>query len=201
MDNSNKNSKNVTNDKIYAGILIRILSGLIDFLVFVIIQSIVFLILLIVQKIPKNYWIIYELIVPLYYFIYNITIPQYFGGTLGKILLKIKILKTNYQKIGFKESFLRYLFDLLWYLYISIVNIVIVINTPDELYNEFKTFSEWVNYSNSNEPKITIILLIAINIWIFSEYFVLLLNKRKRGLQDYLAGTIIVNEKYYKNII
>ena len=201
MDNSNKNSKNVTNDKIYAGILIRILSGLIDFLVFVIIQSIVFLILLIVQKIPKNYWIIYELIVPLYYFIYNITIPQYFGGTLGKILLKIKILKTNYQKIGFKESFLRYLFDLLWYLYISIVNIVIVINTPDELYNEFKTFSEWVNYSNSNEPKITIILLIAINIWIFSEYLVLLLNKRKRGLQDYLAGTIIVNEKYYKNII
>ena len=185
-------------DKIYAGFFIRILSGLIDYVIYLIISFIIYLLLKLIGEMPKYYIVIYLLFHLLYHFIYNITIPQYFGGTFGKLLLKIKILKTDYKKIGFKESFLRYLFVLLWYLYSTIDNIKSLINTTDGSFNEFMTFSEWINSSNSNEPKINVVFLIAINIWIFSEYIVLLFNKEKKGLQDYFAGTVIVNTKYYR---
>ena len=36
----------------------------------------------------------------------------------------------------------------------------------------------------------------ANNIWIWSEFIVLLLNKRKRALHDYVAGTVVIQKKY-----
>ncbi len=38
------------------------------------------------------------------------------------------------------------------------------------------------------------------NIWIYSEFIVLLTNKRKRAIHDYIAGTIIVKAKYIDEI-
>jgi uncharacterized RDD family membrane protein YckC len=38
------------------------------------------------------------------------------------------------------------------------------------------------------------------NLWIFSEFIVLLTNKRKRAIHDYIAGTVIVKGKYINKI-
>ena len=40
----------------------------------------------------------------------------------------------------------------------------------------------------------------ASNIWIYSEFIVLLTNKRKRAIHDYIAGTVIVKAKYIDEI-
>jgi len=34
------------------------------------------------------------------------------------------------------------------------------------------------------------------NIWVYSEFIVLLTNNRKRAIQDYIAGTVIVKGKF-----
>lgn len=36
-------------------------------------------------------------------------------------------------------------------------------------------------------------VVICSNVWILSEFFVLLFNKRKRAIHDFIAGTIVVN--------
>lgn len=38
------------------------------------------------------------------------------------------------------------------------------------------------------------------NIWIYSEFIVLLTNKRKRAIHDFIAGTVIVRAKYVDQI-
>ena len=39
------------------------------------------------------------------------------------------------------------------------------------------------------------------NIWIYSEFIVLLTNKRKRAIHDYIAGTVIIKSKYEEAIL
>ena len=203
MGNLNENKGDISGSKIYAGFFIRILAGLLDKLFFWLFILLGFIIMYFFQKMPPKYfWIIVQIIVVLFHFIYNIIIPQFFGGTLGKLLLKLKIFRLDFQKIKFKESFLRYAINFIgWNLYFAIVKIIGIINTPDELYNEFTTFSEWSNYSNIIEPNIINIMTVVMIIWELSEYIILLLNKKKRGLQDYIAGTVIVNTKNYNKVI
>jgi uncharacterized RDD family membrane protein YckC len=205
MDNINFYKGKISSDKKYAGFFIRILAGVLDWLFFALFILIIFLIEnifreIIFRKMSKNFWIIPQIVTVLFEFIYNIIIPKYFGGTLGKLILGIEILKINFQKIGFKESFLRYFIILIWVIYNSIINIKGILYTTEDLYNGLNSLSEWQNYLKSIEPKFTIITTVIINIWIFSEYIILLFNKEKKGLQDYMAGTIIVNKRVVKGL-
>jgi uncharacterized RDD family membrane protein YckC len=199
MDNINLYKEKIISDKKYAGFFVRILAGILDWAFFILFLLIIFIIERIVGKISKNFWIIPQLVIVLFEFIYNIIIPKYFGGTLGKLMLKLKILKVNFHEIGFKESFLRYIIVLIWVIYNSIINIKGILYATEYLYNSLNSLGEWQNYLKSVEPKFTIITTIIINIWIFSEYIILLFNKEKRGLQDYMAGTIVVNKKRVKS--
>ena len=196
MDTLNAIPDDAIADKIYAGFFKRIVSGLIDWTIQLILQLIPFSLLFFVGWVQKYHLIILDLITGTIWFVYYVTIPQYLGGTFGKLLLKMNILKTDFTTIGFKEAFLRYLFSFIWLLYDAIVKITITLNTNDELYDSFNTATEWNKYLNANEPKLSFVFLILITTWVLSEYIVLLFNKKKRGLQDYLAGTIVVNTKY-----
>ena len=179
---------------IYTGFIKRVISGLLDYLFFILFTLIIFFVGYFTQITAKNYLLTINVLNILFQFIYNITMPQYFGGTLGKILFKIKIKKVNFDKIGFKEAFLRYLVQLTWYIFHAVMNMIIIISTSDIIFNEFETFSDLNNYIDSFIPQpITIIGLIIVSIWIYSEYIVLLLNKKKRGFQDFLAGTVVIN--------
>jgi len=202
MENNIIETGNTSEKRIYAGFFIRILSGLIDWIINILFISINFFIMLIIKKNQNlmSYFIILEIITILFQYIYYILIPQKFGGTFGKLILGIKIIKLNNQNIGFKESFLRYSINILWYIYDAIIKIYIIANSSNELFNSFGSYTEWSNYLENSKPKISIIALIFINLWIFSEYIVLLFNKKRRGLNDYIAGTVIINKKYLHKI-
>ena len=38
------------------------------------------------------------------------------------------------------------------------------------------------------------------NLWFVGEYFVLLINKRKRSISDFIAGTVVVKTDYLNDI-
>jgi uncharacterized RDD family membrane protein YckC len=198
MENIIIDAGNTFNEKEYAGFFIRVLSGIFDQIIFLIYILINFIIMIILKKPQKYYFFLLQIITFLFRYIYNVFITQKHGGTLGKLILKIRIHKLNEEKIGFKESFFRYSIDFIWYLYFTIIYINILLNTSNELYNSFDTFRECSNYLRTSEPKFIIIGTIIIFSWNISEYIVLLFNKKKRGFQDYLAGTIVVNTRYFK---
>jgi len=52
----------------------------------------------------------------------------------------------------------------------------------------------------SLSPEFFIIYSVAINIWIWSELLVLLTNRRKRAIHDFMAGTVIVKAIYVDKI-
>jgi len=55
-------------------------------------------------------------------------------------------------------------------------------------------------YLMSLTPVLFTIYTWSSNIWTYGELFVLLLNKRKRALHDFIADTVIVRTKYVDKI-
>jgi uncharacterized RDD family membrane protein YckC len=197
MENIELTNKDILEKK-YAGFLVRALSGIIDRIIFLLFALIDYTILYFMKNPTKYYYVFSQIIILLFLYIYNVFIPQIHGGTLGKLILKLKILKLNDEKIGFRESLYRYLTNIIYYLYSSIISIIIILNTPNEFFNSFKKFSGWTNNINPAESKFYVIATVLIFIWNISEYIVLLFNKKKRGFQDYFARTIVVNTRYFE---
>jgi uncharacterized RDD family membrane protein YckC len=83
----------INNKSIYAGFLIRTLSGIIDYIIYLLFFLIIYILSLNIWSLPKYYYIAFQIIHLTFLIIYNIFITQRFGGTPGKLILKIKVLK------------------------------------------------------------------------------------------------------------
>ena len=106
-------------------------------------------------------------------YLYSILLPVFFGGTVGKLLLKIKIVNSEGNNISFIQSTLR------WspYLLSFIVMIVLAIITKQGvLFSILGFISKVLNY-------FTLI-----------EAVVLLVNKSNRTIHDYLANTYVIEK-------
>ncbi|NVO02315.1 MAG: RDD family protein [Bacteroidetes bacterium] len=182
-------------EDIYAGFWIRFASLLLDF---AIVSPFVTIIILL-NALSKNiffYTLIPNLLIGL---IYNVYFVQKWGGTPGKLIVGIKILKTNGEDIKWREAILRYfvLFSLL--IFGSIVMAINVSNIDNNYYESLN----WINkqrYMGEISPTLNKINLWLTNIWTYSELIVLLMNSRKRALHDFIAGTVIVKKKYVDEI-
>lgn len=131
----------------------------------------------------------------LFFFIYHIYFVKLWGATPGKIITKIKIIRSDGIPLGWKEACLRHIIQFVLGILGAIALSIPLINMTDVEFSSI-SFTEkqrlmiqlapfwykFVNWSN--------------NIWIWSEFIVLLLNKRKRALHDYVAGTVVIKKKH-----
>jgi uncharacterized RDD family membrane protein YckC len=111
------------------------------------------------------------------------------GQTPGNMLMGIRVVQTDFSKLTWHKVFLRMfvtiLFDfgklasslLIMCGTITVTYLLVQGNTSDYMYKEFMER-----------------LLFLARFWFFSEFIVLLTNRRKRGLQDYLAGTVVIKK-------
>ena len=139
----------------------------------------------------------------LYYFIpgllfglwFHVYLVKRYGATPGKLLLKIKISKIDGTDVGYKEAFLRYSVLFIFGIFLAYSLIPVVVNMSDELYFSM-TYRERLHYTMQNVPSWRSYVEILMQIWIWSEFIVMLTNKKKRALHDYIASTIVVkNDK------
>ena len=140
----------------------------------------------------KELAIVIGIIHPAMYWFYNISFHGKWGATLGKMALKIKVVKErDGTNISFKESFLRFSVDLVFAI-IAIIAYMIALESLSA--SEFSSLNrrergevivnhwpEWRYYTN-----------ILSMVWGVSELLVLLLNKRKRAIHDFIAGTVVI---------
>ncbi len=103
-------------------------------------------------------------IVPLYVFsfFYFIYCVKRWGGTPGKLIAKIKIVKESGENSGWNEAVLRFA-----------VNLFIL------------AFLMWTH---------------LIVIFIMGNCIVILCNKRKRALHDFIVSTVVIKKKYEKQV-
>lgn len=182
-------------ENIYGGFKLRLGSILLDFLIFIPL----FAIMHYLHSLDKNFKIATSLFFFFFGLWYSIYLPKKYGGTPGKLILGIRILKINGEEIGWKESILRNLIETVLSIFGTVVMIACVLKADNEIYLS-KTWVQKGAYITTFAPKLFNIHLWANSIWMYSELIILLLNKRKRALHDFIAGTVIVKTKYIELI-
>ena len=182
------------NDNIYSGFWLRLGANLLDIIIFMPFASAILFInsfglyIYFVTLIPNLFFL----------FFYHIYLPKRYGGTPGKLAVGIKIIKIDSSTIGWKESILRHSIYLIFSI-ISISMTIIAIFLADyEIYVNLTTLEKSA-YLSRLSPGNNIISILS-NIWVWSEIIMLLFNKRKRAIHDYIAGTVIVKTKYVEEI-
>ena len=182
-------------ESIYAGFWIRVWAQILD-TVFVL--PVLFLILYI-NGLGKNMYF-YTLLPNLLFILwYNIYLPQKNGGTPGKTMAGITIIRLDGNYISWKEAALLYvvLFSL------STLNIIMiscnVLKANDTLFMSLGWLKR-SQYLMSFSPIFFKLTSWLTNLWFVGEYFVLLINKRKRSISDFIAGTVVVKTDYLNDI-
>jgi uncharacterized RDD family membrane protein YckC len=127
--------------------------------------------------------------------VYNVSLHAIWGKTVGKMLLGIKVVKTDGMAIGWSRALLRASVDLVLSL-VTVASEIIFLSGVDPM--KWRDLSMWQRAELREQSPVTrfdewsFYLLLA---WTLSEVIVMLTNKRRRALHDFLAGTVVVKTR------
>ena len=135
----------------------------------------------------------------LYYFIpgtliglfYSVYLVHRFGGTPGKLIMGIRIRKLDGEPVGYREAFLRYLPDLILAALTSIALFSPLLHTTDAEYHSL-SFTQLNQRMTELAPSWYKPVQWTQSAWVWGELIVLLTNKKRRALHDFIAGTVVV---------
>jgi uncharacterized RDD family membrane protein YckC len=140
---------------------------------------------------------VFYTIVPSYifFFFYYIYCVKRWGGTPGKVVCGLKIINVTGCEVGYKEPLMRYLVDLILGFPMSLAMMLLYLEMTDEQFNSmgFLIRSQWTmdNIASWHKPFYWLHM-----VWVYSEFIVLLCNKRKRALHDFVASTVVIKKEY-----
>lgn len=136
----------------------------------------------------QHYSLIPELVLA---FLYNVYLVRHYSATPGKLIMGIHIAKVDGAPVGWKEAVLRYAINLVFIVVDRIALSVAVDQLSDTEYN----LLSWLERSQQilklipawYQP-IRLLLLL----WFWSEPIVILTNRSRRALNDFIAGTVLI---------
>jgi uncharacterized RDD family membrane protein YckC len=152
----------------YAGFWKRFLARIIDILIylpFLLINYVMF------ESVNKNIFLNTSLLITILVLLYNVLFVYFIGRTPGKMIVKLKVIKTDGNKVGLSNSILRETF--------SIMSLLITI------VQQFKVFGE-ISYINNIGFAFMILSLL--------DYLMYLFSSRCKTIHDYLADTVVIDE-------
>ena len=126
--------------------------------------------------------------------VYGVYLVKRFGGTPGKVIAGLRISKLDGSPIGYKEAIVRALPEFSLGLLMSIGLALATLKMSDSDYAS-------LGYMDRNRQLMTLTpawftpVQILQTIWVWSEFIVLLTNKKRRALHDFIAGTVVVLRK------
>lgn len=135
----------------------------------------------------------------LYYFVpgliigifFHVWLVKQYGGTPGKLVLKIKIVRCDGSAVGYREAIIRHSVLFVLTTLVSLAIIMATLNISDAEY-----FS--LTFMNRNVKLISLTpawyqpVNILMNTWVWSEFIVMFTNKQRRAIHDYMAGTVVI---------
>ncbi len=127
-------------------------------------------------------------------FFYSIYLVKKFGGTPGKRLMKVSIVKVNGGPVTYREALLRYLPEWIMSIGSSIAIMIAAFHLTDAQYFAAPSVMERTQLLKSSAPSWYGLIQLVLNIWIWSEFIVMLTNKRRRAIHDFIAGTVVIED-------
>lgn len=132
-------------------------------------------------------------------FFWSIYLLKRFGGTPGKLICGIMVLRKDGTPVGWKEALLRNLVEYPYGIYSSLFNLWMINQLGYDVFQSL-SFMDFAMASAKNTPAFQDIITIAFQVWVWGELLVLLSNKRKRSIHDFIAGTVVVKKKILPQI-
>ncbi len=134
------------------------------------------------------------------YCAYTIYFHGRFGQTIGKYVMGIRVVCVTGDRIGWREAWLR-----------SSVDVAFAILGAFSLFAALGAISDtdyyavdWIQRTknvSALEPTWLGWTNTANQIWAWSEVVVMLFNKRRRALHDFIAGTVVTSEKKARDAV
>ena len=123
--------------------------------------------------------------------IFEIYLVKRFGGTPGKLLMKMRIAKLDGSPVGYREASIRYSVLFVISLVSSVALIISAFNMPDL---EYAALTHKTRGMRLRElaPVWYQPVEIAGSVWVWSEFVVLLTNRKRRAIHDFMAGTVVI---------
>lgn len=176
---------------VYAGFRTRLLASLIDGLVLVLF----FYLSKTLQGFTIPTTILVMAVFLAFYPFYSVYFNYRYGGTLGKLAVRIRVTRPDGSKIGLREAFLRSVVDI-GFAVLAITAEILAISQVDA--DQYLVAGMWerAQLLLPLYPAWTAYVKDGSSAWVWSELFVLLLNERKRALHDFIAGTVVIHREY-----
>lgn len=127
------------------------------------------------------------------YCLYSISFHYKFGATLGKMAAGIKVTRPNGDNIGLQQAVLRSSIDLIFAV-VTIYMQLYALSQVDPAIYLHAGLTEKGQHMLQFYPSWHQTFQIMATIWVLSEFIVLLFNRRKRALHDFIAGTVVVQQ-------
>jgi uncharacterized RDD family membrane protein YckC len=144
-------------------------------------------------------YIAFAVIIPstVLFAMYHVYFNARYGGTPGKLAVGIRITRPDGTPIAWKEAWLRSSVDLVFAVISLTVGVVALSRADNSTYSAL-AFAERMKFLRGLYPDWYPATHTLAQIWTWSELLVLLFNKRKRALHDFIAGTVVVDKYFVK---
>src|SRR5690554_744825 len=181
----------INNEKVYAGFGARLGSTVVD--IFALLPSV--LVFIFLENTSILVAMITVVLSTLLFSAYTIYFHYKFGATLGKMALGIEVTLPNGERIGLKQALLRSSVDVAFAVLMVTIQVTAIAKAVPEVYLN-AGWLERSEYIALLFPAWYGIVNIASQVWYWGEFIVLLFNKRKRALHDFIAGTVVIRKEY-----
>lgn len=171
----------------YGGFWARFASFLLDFLVLLPLSAIVFW----ASQRYRLFQVYYFVPGILFGIFYGVYLVRRFGGTPGKLVMRLRIRKVSGDPVGYREAFLRYAPEFVLAMLMSVALLPSLFRMTDTEYHELSLIERSQRLVQL-APSWFTPLQITQQIWIWGEFIVLLTNRKRRALHDFIAGTVVV---------
>ena len=174
----------------YAGFWKRFCANFIDALIFI---PFTFLIAFLSSH-SKYLFILLQITYCFLAYGYYIYFLNRWGKTLGKMAVKIRVVQLNGEALELKHALLRYCVDMMFAVLIMLGYVIAISNIPEEKWVTIPWIEQSKEISKLQPVFFNWVTCLSI-VWTYSELIVLLFNKKKRALHDFIAGTVVVREE------
>jgi uncharacterized RDD family membrane protein YckC len=134
------------------------------------------------------YWLVPGTLFGLWFSVYLVV---RYGGTPGKVIMKIRIAMLDGSPVTYKAAMLRYSVLFTLSLISSIFFAISALSISDQLYFSLGYTQRSLLFVQMAAPW-TSICMTLIQIWTWGEFVSMWTNRRKRAIHDFIASTVVI---------